>query len=99
MVRISIIIKYINIDFPVDVCGFIFSDQFCAISSLFITHLLFYAGHVCAEYSQGRRRIQRNGNAKCTNCPPFYPSNESFKCKFTFVNANSITQRYMFNQF
>lgn len=62
MVRISIIIKYINIDFPVDVCGFIFSDHFCAISSLFITHLLFYAGHVCAEYSQGGRRIQRNGN-------------------------------------
>ncbi|XP_048771625.2 uncharacterized protein LOC125677557 [Ostrea edulis] len=36
-------------------------------------------GNVCAEYSFGGRRIQRNKNAKCKACPAVYKSNESFK--------------------
>lgn len=76
-----------------------FLTSFMQFSSSFLTHAMFYAGYVCAEYSQGGKRIQGNENAACKHCPSYYPSNESFKCKFMFVNANSITQRYMFNQF
>lgn len=73
-----------------------FQTSFVQFSSLFLTQLLFYAGQVCAEYSQGGKRIQGNGNATCKDCPSFYVSNESFKCKFMFVYAKLITQWYMF---
>lgn len=36
-------------------------------------------GNNCAEYSQGGKRIQRNGNVPCKNCSSHYFSNESFK--------------------
>lgn len=68
-----------------------FLISFVQFSSLLLTNLLFYAGYVCAEYSQGGKRIQGNENAACKHCPSYYPSNESFKCKFMFVNAKSIT--------
>ncbi|XP_052691098.1 uncharacterized protein LOC128168967 [Crassostrea angulata] len=36
-------------------------------------------GNNCAEYSQGGKRIQRNGIVPCKNCPSHYFSNETFK--------------------
>lgn len=52
---------------------------------------MFSAGNACAEYNQGGTRIQRNEIVPCKNCPPFYFSNESFKCKIIFVYAKSRT--------
>lgn len=49
-------------------------------------------GYVCAEYSQGGKRIQGNENAACKHCPSYYPSNESFKyqeCYEYVKNANA----------
>ncbi|XP_062607101.1 uncharacterized protein LOC134268877 [Saccostrea cucullata] len=36
-------------------------------------------GKVCTEYSFGGSLIQRNSDAECKKCPPFYSSNESYK--------------------
>ncbi|XP_056014913.1 uncharacterized protein LOC130052837 [Ostrea edulis] len=36
-------------------------------------------GNVCAEYSFGGRRIQRNRDTKCATCPSVYKSNETYK--------------------
>lgn len=54
-------------------------------------------GQVCAEYSQGGKIIQRNGNATCKDCPSFYVSNESFKYQECYeyvknVNMSHTTQ-------
>ncbi|XP_056014915.1 uncharacterized protein LOC130052839 [Ostrea edulis] len=35
-------------------------------------------GNVCAEYSFGGRRIQRNRDTKCATCPSVYKSNETY---------------------
>lgn len=51
-------------------------------------NLLFSAGNNCAEYSQGGKRIQRNGIVPCKNCPSYYFSNETFKCKFYMFMKN-----------
>ncbi|XP_048767880.1 uncharacterized protein LOC125674688 [Ostrea edulis] len=44
-------------------------------------------GKVCAEYSLGGRRIQRNRNAKCATCPDVYLSNESYKYSECYSQA------------
>ncbi|XP_056014911.1 uncharacterized protein LOC125674690 isoform X2 [Ostrea edulis] len=44
-------------------------------------------GNVCAEYSFGGRRIQRNSNTKCATCPPVYKSNESYKYSECYSQA------------
>ncbi|XP_056014925.1 uncharacterized protein LOC125677565 isoform X2 [Ostrea edulis] len=44
-------------------------------------------GKVCAEYSFGGRRIQRNRDAKCATCPDVYLSNESYKYSECYSQA------------
>nr|XP_034316570.1 uncharacterized protein LOC105322857 [Crassostrea gigas] len=51
-------------------------------------------GNTCAEYSQGGKRIQRNRNVPCRNCPSFYQSNESFNYQECYEHVkNAKTSR------
>ncbi|XP_061192232.1 uncharacterized protein LOC133200459 isoform X1 [Saccostrea echinata] len=52
-------------------------------------------GNVCAEYSFGGSRIQRNGYAGCQECPAFFFSNESYKYTecYDLVNKTGETSK------
>lgn len=51
-------------------------------------------GNVCAEYSQGGKRIQRNGFVPCKNCPSVYFSNESFNYQECYEHVNNAKTSY-----
>ena len=40
-----------------------------------------FAGKNCVEFNFGGFRIQRNEKVKCSECPMYYASNDSFQCK------------------
>lgn len=58
---------------------------------------LMIIGNVCAEYSHGGKRIQRNGNAPCKKCPNPYFSNESYNYQECYENAANSTTLYAHN--
>lgn len=84
------IIKCMHIN--LSVCTFIFlKPVLCSFPiNHYFTYYLFYLGNVCAEYSHGGNRIQRNGNAPCKKCPNTYFSNESYNCKYIHIIAISF---------
>nr|XP_022289649.1 uncharacterized protein LOC111101452 isoform X1 [Crassostrea virginica] len=49
-------------------------------------------GKNCAEFNFGGSRIQRNENMKCSKCPKFYPSNNSFRYRECYNHHESLPQ-------
>ena len=47
-----------------------------------LSHVVYFAGKVCAEYNSVGMIIQRNSNATCKECPSVYSSPNSFLCKY-----------------
>lgn len=46
-------------------------------------------GNACAEYNYGGRRIQRNGNFHCEECPPYF-SNESYRYQECYEYVKNV---------